>query len=541
MADRVVYPAWDPPANRSLPARSYFYYLQPVGVGSAQVESLTSYLTRLAEAHNVTPNVLLNRELLWKVREVFRRHAYRDMGKPECTFVYKSHTLNGVAQRSHDWVSVLRDLTGVQSLEFLTMTAWSQILSASRLIRRYRVWCPCCYEDQRSSNESAYEPLLWSIQQVSVCPVHKTTLKDRCPHCGQALHVLSAKSRPGYCCRCQHWLGMKEVAPDNSSDAHARITAAAGIGELLSAQPNLPQTPSREHFLSNVRVCVEHLADGNMSRFAAGVGVSFDFIHDWFAKNRLLRLEHLTRLCAVVDISPVRFLNHRLAAGDLDVERIQQVLRQKTSHVRTMRNAPQVRSILQKAANSHYREELLAALIETPPPTLTELARRLGCTTGALQYRFPDLCQKLIAKLPERKLFMREQQRSVIQFALTEQPPPSIGCVAGRIGLCPRRLRALYPDLYPELQRRYHELKRRLAEEKREAFRSEIRTAVIDLTRRGINPSRKRVFACIPNPTMRCTTILDRQIAQTLLELDGLESFPSRSPQPQPAWLGTIC
>jgi len=334
---------------------------------------------------------------------------------------------------------------------------------------------------------------------------------------------------------------MKEVAPDNSSDAHARITAAAGIGELLSAQPNLPQTPSREHFLSNVRVCVEHLADGNMSRFAAGVGVSFDFIHDWFAKNRLLRLEHLTRLCAVVDISPVRFLNHRLAAGDLDVERIQQVLRQKTSHVRTMRNAPQVRSILQKAANSHYREELLAALIETPPPTLTELARRLGCTTGALQYRFPDLCQKLIAKLPERKLFMREQQRSVIQFALTEQPPPSIGCVAGRIGLCPRRLRALYPDLCPELQRRYHELKRRLAEEKREAFRSEIHTAVIDLTRPGINPSRKRVFACIPNPTMRCTTILDRQIAQTLLELDGLESFPSRSPQPQPAWLGTIC
>ena len=89
VADRVVYPAWDPPANRSLPARSYFYYLQPVGVGSAQVESLTSYLTRLAEAHNVTPNVLLNRELLWKVREVFRRHAYRDMGKPECTFVYK--------------------------------------------------------------------------------------------------------------------------------------------------------------------------------------------------------------------------------------------------------------------------------------------------------------------------------------------------------------------------------------------------------------------------------------------------------------------
>src|SRR5713101_1567284 len=44
-----------------IPERSVLVSLEPVGVGTPWVESLTSYITRLASAHAVFPGVLMNK------------------------------------------------------------------------------------------------------------------------------------------------------------------------------------------------------------------------------------------------------------------------------------------------------------------------------------------------------------------------------------------------------------------------------------------------------------------------------------------------
>ena len=59
MPETVVYCSWDEASPRSIPPRSYLYRVAPMGVGSANVESLTSYLARLAAAHDISPAVLL--------------------------------------------------------------------------------------------------------------------------------------------------------------------------------------------------------------------------------------------------------------------------------------------------------------------------------------------------------------------------------------------------------------------------------------------------------------------------------------------------
>ena len=46
-----------------VPPRSQLYSLQPVGVGSGMVESLTGYVARLAEAHSVSVGDLVGRLL----------------------------------------------------------------------------------------------------------------------------------------------------------------------------------------------------------------------------------------------------------------------------------------------------------------------------------------------------------------------------------------------------------------------------------------------------------------------------------------------
>jgi len=52
--DLTVYPTWDLTLPL-LPARSALYPLAPLGVGTPDVESMTSYLARLAAAHSVSP------------------------------------------------------------------------------------------------------------------------------------------------------------------------------------------------------------------------------------------------------------------------------------------------------------------------------------------------------------------------------------------------------------------------------------------------------------------------------------------------------
>jgi len=46
------------------PPRSRLYSLEPIGIGTPEVESLSSYLNRLAQAHCVTVNALIAHELL---------------------------------------------------------------------------------------------------------------------------------------------------------------------------------------------------------------------------------------------------------------------------------------------------------------------------------------------------------------------------------------------------------------------------------------------------------------------------------------------
>ncbi|MEM9271562.1 MAG: hypothetical protein AAGA80_01180, partial [Cyanobacteria bacterium P01_F01_bin.143] len=43
------------------PTRSRLYHLEPVGIGTPHVESLTSYISRLAEAHCLYPHSLVTK------------------------------------------------------------------------------------------------------------------------------------------------------------------------------------------------------------------------------------------------------------------------------------------------------------------------------------------------------------------------------------------------------------------------------------------------------------------------------------------------
>jgi hypothetical protein len=562
---------------RELPERTYFYHLQPLGVGSACVESLTGYIARLADAHNVSTGVLLSRELLPRIRAA----SPTPIATTSSTFVYDAQVLNGTGETSRNWVQLLQRMTGIGSLDRLTLLPWRQVISHQSLFRRTRAWCPSCYSDWTRSSLPIYEPLLWTIGTVSHCPVHRRALKEQCPYCQRTLHPLSARFRPGYCCLCQGWLGDEVASPGSTNEAAHGVARAEGIGELLSAAPQMTCPPHSGYLKHNLQLCIDELAAGSKSRFCRMTGISFDSLSYCLSESGRIRVDALVSVCAQAGVSPLLLLSEyvptgtfegvreRAARGDPRKESggteaqprvgvpesvskpalspppsskvTKAALRRALNEsapvtVRTVarqlgyayestvyRRFPELSRALaiKNARFKQQRAERLsatfaAALQESPPPTIPEIARRLRWSVEALRYRFPEFCAALVSRLPERKLFFNEQVRSMLSHALSEEPAPSMKTVAQKVGRSVDHLRTTHADLCRAITARYMEHKTVQADRRRMEFQEQIQRAIIQLCERGVFPSRQRVLASIPNPVMKSTFVLDRQIAMAV-------------------------
>lgn len=82
---------------------------------------------------------------------------------------------------AHTLLSTLEELTQVRCLDLLTALPSADVIDCRHLLRTTRAWCSSCYEGWRSSGPPVYEPLLWMLQVVTVCPDHRQSLDSLCP------------------------------------------------------------------------------------------------------------------------------------------------------------------------------------------------------------------------------------------------------------------------------------------------------------------------------------------------------------------------
>ena len=80
---------------------------------------------------------------------------------------------------------------------FFNDTATTEIYTLS-LHDALPIWCPLCYEDGKTQGV-VRDPLIWSIDAVKICPIHKQELLSQCSACGKQNTHLSRNSVPGYC------------------------------------------------------------------------------------------------------------------------------------------------------------------------------------------------------------------------------------------------------------------------------------------------------------------------------------------------------
>ena len=605
-----------------IPVRTPAYALDPMAIGTAMTESLSSYIIRLAEAHSVTLGDFIGR-MLAKIPNpkgtLVTPAAFASRAGSH-GFRACSYAINGATERTAKWVYALEAATGRSDLRHLTLLSLRSALPCP-VFRHHRAWCPACLGHWRALGQSVYEPLAWVIDLSSCCPLHKHPLRSTCHHCSRPSSPLGVFSRIGYCPHCGGWLGLStgDVEPaQDGTVGQQSLWATEQIGDLLAMLPLLNPEISCRHFRGSLAVYVEELVSGNMTAMAEYIHCPRSILQGWLDARTMPRLENLLRIARALNVSIASFFvrdrpiaidiasakhavaaaGHRNVSPSRTADEIRKALRtalktdapislsevaRALGYTTTERlyqadrnlchkiasryrqpgrshwwrrpgatricEVPRLKEILEKSLKSkepasvHHiaarlgysndgyiqqkfpdlcaaisrkiakrkqvrldvmRRTLERALKEDPAPTLTELSRRLGCSTSStLRMHEPQLCDQILARYRTCIEERRSELRKAAELALGETPVPSVRSVCAQLGVTAWFMNKYFPDV----RRRISEQHRRcsLAEtaSRRELLFDVVRDIAAEIHSLGLYPSAARIADRIPHG-LRC-------------------------------------
>nr|WP_290221393.1 TniQ family protein [Trichocoleus desertorum] len=514
MVDLItVYDSWNL-EEPALPPRSHLYYLEPIGLGTPYVESLTGYVARLSKTHYVETGMLILTQIAPFMKEgyVFNGRA----GGIDKVYGRYTRAFNGASNWTNALVTALESLTLRRDLRFLSMLPWAEVIPLRYLLRSNRAWCPVCYEDWAKTEQEIYEPLLWVFDSIKICSYHSLPLCTKCPHCHKENRQLDWYSSPGYCSKCKEWLGVSQNSYQTNmgelveSNLSWQLWAFENIGNLIATAPSLVNPPSKETISTAIAAYVKATSKGTVSQFANRVGIGGQQIHRHIEGKTLPSLKTLLQLCGHLGVPLLNFLTKEPTVEDLTrasahLPRLENSVRRKQFEIR--HNSASVQIALEKA------------LLESPPPSVKELGERLGyASSGPLYYHASNLAHALAEKHAAYESAQRlEKMQNILKRTLQndEYPPPSMQDVAKREGLGVQLLTSTFPELSKAISDRYKTYQQMCKATRIEKLRQEVREAALQLHKQGTKPTGARVSKYLSKPG----SILQQPAIEALQEI----------------------
>lgn len=392
-------------AEPVLPPRSRLYSLSLIGVGSAAVESITSFIARLARAHAVSTWMLLKHELAPKVLnpEANLRNRLSELTAE------MGAAFNGENETSRKLITVLSDLTKRPDLAQGTMSFCAGLVSPRKLVSVKQRWCPHCLNEMKSAGHELYYHLLWHVFSVKACPKHHQQLSSHCPHCRKDFSPLRANTHPGYCPKCHGWLGSTNNAgPATEWD---QLMAAAVASLLKDCRVHRVSTAS--HFPANIRQLLDGHFGGNVAALARFLMINRYTVIAWMGARERPSMEYLTAVSLKVNVPMASLLSQPLTAADFQPQPDH-----SAQPGRRLYSAPA------KVALAAMRQEMehVVNADQSTGMSLAAIAKKLGCNQTTLKRRFPELAEAVKQRyLTHRKAQMdariqevRSQVRSVM-------------------------------------------------------------------------------------------------------------------------------
>jgi hypothetical protein len=435
-----------------MPPRSKLYCLTPEGLGTVEVESLTSYINRLAWTYRVSSWILVTQEILPCYNGPYSLgSAPHQMGGFGRT---RAMRLNGTGEVAREWAKTLEQLTMRSDLHLLTADSWASGLPNWGFLRSAPVWCPACYQQWQEQGQSLYQPLLWALQTVTVCLHHRQPLLEQCLFCQKKQSAIGAKTAPGYCTQCGAWLGKASGSVDlaNEDLLNWQTWVVSAVKELYLCSLVFGSIPWNK-LPDGLTACVE--AVGGAREFGRMLGVPHVLFSTWQTRKRLPSFTYVLAVCYMLDLSPFQLMT-------VETERLQAMIHAGAINRQPpplRRPAPSSKGDL--AQIQAYLQKVLKGKVAPLP--VRHVARELGVGEKFLVGRFPQECAQITAHY---QLYRTEQAKQrvmqecdevqQVMYALHEQgTAPTLACVATRLSN-PHILRR------PEAQARWRAIQHKL-------------------------------------------------------------------------------
>lgn len=372
-----------PNDTQNYPARSYLYALPPHGVGTPLVESVLSYVNRLAAAYCVSPRRL--------IRDQFSK-ACPDLAryKRSSEFFFKNaRSANGVDRYSEYFAQTIEALCRVD-VRGLTLQPLAALLpfNGPGLFAPHPRWCPACYAEMRLAGLEVFQPLVWFLDACRVCYKHRCELQDRCPACSSLQCVIPQIPLMGFCENCRTWLGRQNTT--ESTVDQFELWCAIALGDIAASLPKIQGLATRERFANHVQQAVTAFAGGSRRRFCLEIGLTESALQFLLSGDKRPTLSLWLEIAYGIGVSPPVLLECNFT------DRVREPLLHTLP--RKIRNRAKKRYLSEEQKQALEKQLHSMANDTTETVSVLELAKRLKVSRSCLRHFWPELCSQISAK-----------------------------------------------------------------------------------------------------------------------------------------------
>lgn len=372
--------------------------LSPLGLGSPDAESLSSYAQRLAASQSVYPGQLVFRVLTWL-----------DEGRPEMIGSWAKHPRrvrighnNNGFSHALVWLRLLQRLTGRADLEQLTTATWDHNFPTRLFQRSELAVCPYCLAE----DSEPYHRLAWLLQAVKVCLHHRIALTTACPRCEKAIPTIHDRSMVLVCPWCGGDLRRIRSESNISEPTEYDMWSAKEVGDIIAASSDWFR-PLEWNPASALKALRNGAGLRDATAFARFVGTSKSTAWYWFTARVRPTLPLALYTFHRCGVSLASQLKQGRSEQSIPAKapQSQPEFRLRRVWLRTPRNWVRIRKLL-------LRESML------PPPetrSMFQVSRAIGVDARTLRLRLPELCREISTRHFSYKKSERIRQRQILR------------------------------------------------------------------------------------------------------------------------------
>ncbi|MBF0328029.1 MAG: TniQ family protein [Nitrospirae bacterium] len=289
----------------------------PIGIGTSLIEGLNSLISRTAQKYSIPLNILMY-EFFPQLKEKLVFYSE----KKKAPFI-KPELFKEIESAISSTMPLMRSLNNNINLQMLTTATLGfhkirfQHLNEP-IIRRSRAWCPNCYQDWHDRKYPVYDPLIWSISCIKVCPTHKAHLLLSCPYCLAEPPMIADKYRPGYCSKCRKWLGKKQDRNNyDSVDLRWHKWLFKNIGAMISEQHSKHEVKFASRKYRIMKACFDELGLPQHNVQSATIENYFPSFESFLKFIYLSGLQFSKMMCCDEELLPINISEYAKASEEL--------------------------------------------------------------------------------------------------------------------------------------------------------------------------------------------------------------------------------